>query len=41
MTDTDQQPIVAQVYKARQFCEDKGARFTLLREKVLDRVGLS
>ena len=33
MTDTDQ-PIVAQVYKARQFCEDKGARFTLLREKV-------
>jgi Fur family zinc uptake transcriptional regulator len=34
VTDTDQQPIVAQVYKARQFCEDKGARFTLLREKV-------
>jgi Fur family zinc uptake transcriptional regulator len=33
VTDTDQ-PIVAQVYKARQFCEDKGARFTLLREKV-------
>ncbi|MGS2721995.1 transcriptional repressor [Paraglaciecola aestuariivivens] len=23
-----------QVYKARQFCENKGARFTLLREKV-------
>jgi Fur family zinc uptake transcriptional regulator len=26
--------INSQVYKARQFCEDKGARFTLLREKV-------
>ncbi|MCF2947408.1 transcriptional repressor [Paraglaciecola aquimarina] len=24
----------SQIYKARQFCEDKGARFTLLREKV-------
>jgi Fur family zinc uptake transcriptional regulator len=34
VTDNNQQPIVAQVYKARQFCEDKGARFTLLREKV-------
>ncbi|MFQ3193141.1 MAG: Fur family zinc uptake transcriptional regulator [Paraglaciecola sp.] len=34
VTDDNQQLIVAQVYKARQFCEDKGARFTLLREKV-------
>lgn len=34
MTDTGQNPITSQVYKARQFCEDKGARFTLLREKV-------
>lgn len=34
MTNTDQDPIAVQVYKARQFCEDKGARFTLLREKV-------
>lgn len=34
MTSTGQHPIVEQVYKARQFCEDKGARFTLLREKV-------
>ncbi|WP_293748464.1 transcriptional repressor [uncultured Paraglaciecola sp.] len=34
MTDTGQNPITDQVYKARQFCEDKGARFTLLREKV-------
>ena len=34
MTNTGQNPIAAQVYKARQFCEDKGARFTLLREKV-------
>jgi Fur family zinc uptake transcriptional regulator len=34
VTDNNQQPIVAHVYKARQFCEDKGARFTLLREKV-------
>lgn len=34
MTDTDQHPIISQVFKARQFCEDKGARFTLLREKV-------
>ncbi|MGJ8679574.1 transcriptional repressor [Paraglaciecola sp.] len=24
----------SQIYKARKFCEDKGARFTLLREKV-------
>jgi Fur family transcriptional regulator, zinc uptake regulator len=34
VTDTGQNPITDQVYKARQFCEDKGARFTLLREKV-------
>ncbi|MFT4747472.1 MAG: Fur family zinc uptake transcriptional regulator, partial [Congregibacter sp.] len=34
VTNTDQDPIAAQVFKARQFCEDKGARFTLLREKV-------
>jgi Fur family zinc uptake transcriptional regulator len=34
VTDTDQDPITSQVYKARKFCEDKGARFTLLREKV-------
>ena len=34
MTDTCQHPIATQVYKARQFCEDKGARFTLLREKI-------
>jgi Fur family zinc uptake transcriptional regulator len=34
VTNTGQHPIPAQVYKARQFCEDKGARFTLLREKV-------
>lgn len=34
MTTTDQHSKEHQVYKARQFCEDKGARFTLLREKV-------
>ncbi len=34
MAITDQECITNQVYKARQFCEDKGARFTLLREKV-------
>ena len=34
MNNTDRYPAAAQVYKARQFCEDKGARFTLLREKV-------
>lgn len=34
VTNTDQDPITSQVYKARKFCEDKGARFTLLREKV-------
>ncbi|GAC20011.1 transcriptional repressor [Paraglaciecola arctica] len=34
MTSTCQHPITEQVYKARQFCEDKGARFTLLREKI-------
>lgn len=34
MTNTSQNSITAQVYSARQFCEDKGARFTLLREKV-------
>lgn len=34
MTDINPQVIDSQVYKARQFCEDKGARFTLLREKV-------
>lgn len=34
MTNTDQDPIDVQVYKARQFCEDKGARFTILREKI-------
>nr|WP_158972836.1 transcriptional repressor [Paraglaciecola sp. L3A3] len=31
---TDQQNVESQIYKARQFCEDKGARFTLLREKI-------
>lgn len=34
MTTTGQDPITVQVYEARQFCEDKGARFTLLREKI-------
>ena len=34
MSNTDQKSIAKQVYKARQFCEDKGARFTLLREKI-------
>lgn len=34
MTNICEHPTAAQVYKARQFCEDKGARFTLLREKV-------
>lgn len=34
MTTTCQHSTTAQVYSARQFCEDKGARFTLLREKV-------
>lgn len=34
MTNTCQHPTASQVYKARQFCEEKGARFTLLREKV-------
>lgn len=34
VTNTDLNSIPAQVFKARQFCEDKGARFTLLREKV-------
>jgi len=34
VTDTCQHSIAAQVHKARQFCEEKGARFTLLREKI-------
>jgi Fur family zinc uptake transcriptional regulator len=34
VTTTDQHSNDHQVYKARQFCEEKGARFTLLREKV-------
>ncbi|WP_370459616.1 transcriptional repressor [Paraglaciecola sp. L3A3] len=34
MIITDQQNVESQIYKARQFCEDKGARFTLLREKI-------
>lgn len=34
MTTIDQHSNEHQVYKARQFCEEKGARFTLLREKV-------
>jgi Fur family zinc uptake transcriptional regulator len=34
VTDKDQQTIKSQVYQARHFCEEKGARFTLLREKV-------
>jgi Fur family zinc uptake transcriptional regulator len=34
VTNSCQHTIDNQVYKARQFCEDKGARFTLLREKL-------
>ncbi len=32
--ETKQQTAESQIYRARQFCENKGARFTLLREKV-------
>jgi|TARA_B110000240_G_C13471723_1_gene441300 Fur family zinc uptake transcriptional regulator len=34
VTNIGEHHIAAQVYKARQFCEGKGARFTLLREKI-------
>ena len=34
MTNICPNSIAEQVYKARQFCEHKDARFTLLREKV-------
>lgn len=34
MTTSSQHTTENQVFKARQFCEDKGARFTILREKV-------
>lgn len=34
MVEQVQNTADSQIYKARKFCEDKGARFTLLREKV-------
>ncbi len=36
MTLINQDTIGSQVLKARQYCENKGARFTLLREKVYE-----